>query len=129
MSVEFEIWEVFPASPEVVYGTWLDSEGHAAMTGSPAVASGEVGGEFRAWDGYITGTNLALTPGKLIRQAWRTQEFNGSDQDSTLEITLGPEGSGTRLALKHTNLPDQGMHYKQGWIDHYFEPMKTHFQK
>ena len=70
MSVEFEIWEVFPASPETVYGTWLDSEGHAAMTGSPAIASREVGGEFRAWDGYITGKNLALTPGKLIRQAW-----------------------------------------------------------
>ena len=129
MSVEFEIWEVFPASPETVYGTWLDSEGHAAMTGSRAVASGEVGGEFLAGDGYIIGKNLALTPGKLIRQSWRTQEFDSSDQDSELEITLEPEASGTRLTLKHTNLPDHGMQYQQGWIDHYFEPMKTHFEK
>ena len=129
MSVEFEISEVFPASPDAVYSAWLDSEGHAAMTGAPAVGSGEVGGEFQAWDGYITGKNLELTPGKLIRQAWRTQEFADSDQDSELEITLVPEGSGTRLTLKHTNLQDDGMHYKQGWTDHYFEPMKAYFQK
>ena len=129
MSVEFEISEVFPASPKTVYDTWLDSEGHAAMTGHPAMASGEVGGEFQAGGGHITGTNLALTPGKLIRQSWRATDFGDSNQDSELEITLEPEGSGTRLTLKHTNLPDHGMQYKQGWIDHYFGPMKTHFQK
>ncbi len=52
-----------------------------------------------------------------------------SDVDSELEIKLEPEGSGTRLTLKHMKLPDHGMQYKQGWIDHYFAPMKAHFQK
>lgn len=129
MSVEFEITEVFPELPAVVFDTWLNSEGHAAMTGSPAIASGDVGGEFQAHGGYITGKNLKLTPGKLIRQSWRTQEFNDSDPDSELAITLEPDGSGTRLTLQHTNLPDHGMQYKQGWIDNYFKPMKAHFQK
>ena len=129
MSVEFEISESFPASTEAVYDTWLDSAGHAAMIGSRASASNEVGGGFTAHDGYITGKNLELTPGKLIRQSWRTQEFEDSDQDSELEITLETEGSGTRLTLKHTNLPDHGMRYKQGWTDHYFVPMQAHFQK
>ena len=32
MSVEFEISDLIPASPQVVYDTWLSSEGHAAMT-------------------------------------------------------------------------------------------------
>ena len=128
MTLEFEISEVFPASPEAVFDAWLDSESHTAMTGSPAVASKAVGGEFQAWDGYITGNNLELSPGKLIRQSWRTQQFDESDQDSEVEISLESEGSGTRLTLKHTNLSDQGMHYKQGWVDHYFEPMKTCFQ-
>ena len=86
MSVEFEISEVFPASPEAVYGAWLDSEGHAAMTGSPAVAGGAVGGEFQAWDGYITGKHLELTPVKLLRQAWRTPAFAESDRVAALEI-------------------------------------------
>ncbi len=129
MSVEFEISELFPVPPQVVYDTWLDSVGHAAMIGTSASASQEVGGEFMAHDGYITGKNLELTPGKLIRQSWRTQEFDDSDPDSELEIALEPEGPGTRLTLTHTNLPDHGMRYKQGWTDHYFEPMKMHFQK
>ena len=112
-----------------VYDTWLDSAGHAAMIGSPASASAEVGGDFMAHDGYITGKNLELISGKLVRQSWRTQEFEDSDKDSKLEITLAPEDTGTRLTLKHSNLPDHGMRYKQGWVDHYFEPMKMHFQK
>ena len=84
--MEFEISDVFSVPPQVVFDTWLDSEGHAAMIGSPASASGEMGGEFTAHDGYITGKNLELVPGTLIRQSWRTQEFDDTDQDSQLEI-------------------------------------------
>ena len=127
MSVEFEISDLMPASPQVVFDTWLGSEGHSAMIGTSATATDVVGGEFMAHDGYITGKNLQFVPGKLIRQSWRTQEFDDSDADSVLEITLTPEGSGTRMTLKHTNLPEHGMQYKQGWIDHYFEPMKAYF--
>lgn len=127
MSVEFEISDLFSVSPQSVYDTWLNSEGHAAMTGSTSDISSMVGTEFMAGDGYITGKNLELVPGELIRQSWRTQEFQDSDPDSELEITLVAEGDGTRLTLKHTSLPDHGMQYKQGWMDHYFEPMKEYF--
>jgi len=113
----------------VAYDTWLDSEGHAAITGSPATASNEVGGEFTAHGGYINGKNLELVPGKLIRQSWRTQQFADSDPDSELEIALGPEGTGTRLTLKHTNLTGDGSHYKTGRVEHYFDPMKAHFER
>ena len=129
MSVEFEISDLFPASPQAVYDTWLDSEGHAAMTGHPAEASAVVEAEFMAGGGHIHGKNLELVSGKLIRQMWCTQEFDDSGPDSELEITLAPEGTATRLTLKHTNLPDHGMRYKQGWMEHYFAPMKTHFGK
>ena len=125
--MEFEISDLFPASPQFVYDTWLDSEGHAAITGAPATASTEVGGEFTAHDGYINGKNLELVPGKLICQSWKTQQFDASDSDSELEITLEPEGTGTRLTLKHTKLTGDGSHYKTGWVEHYFEPMEAHF--
>ena len=87
----------------MVYDTCLDSEGHAAITGSPATASNEVGGDFTVHGGDINGKNLELVPVKLIRQSWRTQQSADSDLDSEREITLEPEGTGTRLALKHTN--------------------------
>jgi activator of HSP90 ATPase len=127
--MEFEISDSFPVPPQVVYDTWLDSEGHAAITGSPATANNEVGGEFTAHGGYINGKNLELVLGKLICQSWRTQQFADSDPDSELKIALEPEGTGTRLTLKHTNLTGDGSHYKTGRVEHYFDPMKAHFER
>jgi uncharacterized protein YndB with AHSA1/START domain len=128
MSVAFEISEVFPATPQAIYQAWLNSEGHTAMTGSPAQASAQVGGSFSAWDGYITGKNLELEPGRRIVQAWRTIEFQQSDPDSRLDVTIEPEGKGTRVTIRHSNLPDDGMQYKQGWVESYFQPMLAYLQ-
>ncbi|MEO2142046.1 MAG: SRPBCC domain-containing protein, partial [bacterium] len=116
MSVEFEVSVLFPTSPQVVYDTWLDFDGHAAMTGFSASIKGEIGNESVVGEGYITGMNLELIPGKLIRQFWHTQEFDDSNADSELTITLESEEAGTRLTLRHTNLPDHGMQYKDGWV-------------
>jgi hypothetical protein len=54
-------------------------------------------------------------------------EIEDSDEDSLLEILLKPEGKGTRITIRHSDLPDHGMQYKQGWIDAYFMPMKEYF--
>jgi uncharacterized protein YndB with AHSA1/START domain len=128
MSIEFEIFDVFSAAPQQVYDAWLDSEGHSQLTGGAAEASAEVGGEFGAWDGYISGKNLELEPGKRILQSWRTQEISDSEADSELEVLLENVPEGTRLTLKHTKLPDHGMQYKDGWVEHYFEPKKAYFK-
>jgi activator of HSP90 ATPase len=127
MSIEFSISAVIPAAPEKLYRAWLSSEEHAAMTGSPAQLSGEAGDTFKAWGGYITGKNLELEPGKRILQAWRTTEFDESDEDSLLEVLLERSGEHTRITIRHSNLPDHGMQYQQGWIDSYFDPMKAYF--
>jgi hypothetical protein len=33
------------------------------------------------------------------------------------------------LTLIHNNIPKGQSDYEQGWINHYFEPMKTYFKK
>lgn len=129
MALEFEISTTFPTKPDEVYKTWLDSKGHSKMTGSKAKASDKVGGGFTAWDGYISGTNLELKPGKKIVQSWRTSEFSDSEDDSRLEITLAPDEGGTKLTLRHSNLPAHGEQYRQGWVDSCFDPMKSYFGK
>jgi activator of HSP90 ATPase len=68
-----------------------------------------------------------LEPYSCILQLWRTSEFEESAPDSFLEIHLEPEGAGTRLTILHSNLPEDGMQYKQGWIDSYFTPMHAYF--
>ena len=129
MTVKFTIQTHLPASPKSIYKGWLDSSIHSRMTGGEAIIFPEIMTEFSAWDEYITGKNLELVPGKKIVQAWRTVEFSESDPDSLLEILLAAEDNGTKLTLIHSNLPDDGMQYKQGWIDNYFEPMKTYFNE
>ncbi len=128
MAIEFVVSTMLPATPVEVYDTWMSSEGHSAMTGSPATISGEIGGEFDAWDGYIHGKNINLERGVLIVQTWRTSEFSETEEDSLLEINLKPVGDQTELTLRHSNLPAHGMQYKEGWVDSYFEPMKTYFE-
>lgn len=127
MAIEFVVSTLLPASPKEIYDSWLSSEGHSKMTGSPATVSNKVGGEFDAWDGYIHGKNLELVSGKRIVQAWRTSEFSDDEPDSRIEITLKPAGKQTKLTLQHTGLPAHGGQYEQGWVDSYFTPMKEYF--
>ena len=129
MSIEFEVSEVIPAAPEVIYAAWLSSDEHSRMTGVHAKVSAKVGEAFEAWDGYIQGTNLELEPPGRILQRWRTSEFEEADKDSILEILLEAEGNGTRVTIRHSDLPDHGMQYQQGWIDAYFIPMKEYFRE
>ena len=125
--MEFEVSALIPATPEQIFDAWLDSQGHAAMTGSPAKASPERGAEFEAWDGYIRGRNLVLERPARIVQSWRTTHFEASDPDSQIEVLLEPRGGGTQVTLRHTGLPAHGSQYETGWPTHYFEPMRSHF--
>jgi activator of HSP90 ATPase len=128
MTIEFTLSTIIAATPLEVYDAWMSSEGHSAMTGSPAIISASVGGEFEAWDGYIHGRNLELIPGKRIVQAWRTTEFSADEPDSHIDIVLEAQGEQTRLTLHHTGLPPHGGQYEQGWVDAYFEPMQAYFE-
>ncbi len=125
--IEFTVSATIPTGPEVIYQAWLSSEGHTAMTGGEANCSDEVGAEFDAWDGYIEGKNIALEPDSRIVQTWRTSQFDESEPDSQIEVTFTPSGSETLVTLHHTRVPDDGDHYRTGWHDHYFEPMKAYF--
>jgi uncharacterized protein YndB with AHSA1/START domain len=130
MSYDFTLTDVIPASPRAIYDAWLDSRGHTAMTGGKAKMSAKLGAPVSAWDGFIWGENLELVPGKRIVQSWRTTKFTEQDQDSTIAVILTPVDGGTRLTLKHSNVPDGQTSYETGgWQSHYFEPMKKYFAK
>ncbi len=126
----FEVSALVAASPERVYDAWLSGSEHAAMTGAPATGEPAVGAKFSAWDGYIEGTNLALDPGRRIVQSWRTNEFPVGAPASRLEVILEAAGQGTRITLRHSEIPEgQGEQYRAGWQEHYFDPMGAYFEK
>jgi activator of HSP90 ATPase len=124
----FTVSTELSASPQSVYDAWLNSEQHSEMTQAPASASTEVAGIFTAHDGYINGINIELENGRRILQMWRTSEFEGTDPDSSVDITLEKLPDGTLLTLKHWNIPDgQAEEYESGWQDFYFTPMQEYF--
>lgn len=129
MAFEFSVSDVIPASPQQIYDAWLDGHGHAAMTGGqPARISAKIGADFTVWDGYITGRNLTLEPGRRIVQSWRTTKFAKADADSQIEVLLEPVAGGTKVTVHHSNVPDGHTSYRDGgWQNSYFEPMKRHF--
>ena len=130
MPYSFKLVSTIPASPEAVHDAWLDSAAHSAMTGAEATASGEVGADFTAWDGYIRGRNIELVKGRRIVQSWRSSEFSGADPDSIVTVTLVRAKRGVTLTLEHSNVPDGHKSYELGgWEDNYFAPMRAYFGK
>jgi uncharacterized protein YndB with AHSA1/START domain len=130
MQYAFTLTTTLPASAQEIYLAWLDSLAHSEMTGAEAVMSDEMGAEVAAWDGYISGRNLALVPGERIVQSWRTTEFTDEHEDSIITVTLEEVEDGTLLTLEHSKVPhDQRSYEEGGWQEHYFKPMKEYFAK
>lgn len=130
MAERIEVSDVFPVTQKALYEAWLDSGKHSAFTGSPAVIDRRVGGTFTAWDGYISGTTIAVEPFGRILQTWRTTDFPEGAPSSEIEVVFREAPEGTRLTIIHTDIPDgQGEGYRKGWVDYYFTPMKQYFQK
>ena len=130
MPYAFTLTTVIDAPPQAIYDAWLDSRAHGAMTGSKATQSRAVGDTVTAWDGYITGRNVRLVPGKLIVQTWRTTRFTDAHGDSTISVDLAPANGGTCITLTHADVPDGQTSYEEGgWQKSYFEPMQRYFAK
>jgi activator of HSP90 ATPase len=120
---------IFKASPHEVYEALMDSKKHAAFSGGKARISRKIGGAIMAYDDYITGKNVELTPDQKIVQTWRAVDWpEGYYSRVVFLFTAVPEG--TRLDFTHTDVPEgTEEEFTQGWIDNYWEPMKVFLEK
>jgi uncharacterized protein YndB with AHSA1/START domain len=115
VAIAFSVSDIIPASPQQIYDAWLSSDGHKSITGGqPADISAQDGAGFTVWNGYISGRNLALEPGRRIMQTWRTTKFTPADPDSQIEVLLEPAPGGTRVTVNHTDVPDGHTSYRDG---------------
>lgn len=88
------------------------------------------GGGFAAFDKALRGRILHLVPPRLIVQAWRAAQWQDSDLDSTLILTLHPMGRGkTRIELVQVNVPDHDLAgVSQGWELYYWAPWRAYLK-
>lgn len=121
---------LIPATPDEVYDAFMEAKKHSAFTGSKATSDPKVGGEFTAWDGYISGRNLELVKGKKIVQEWSTTDWPDKFPPSRLELTFKEAKGGTEISMIHSNVPaEQADDLAEGWNEFYWKPMKEYFTK
>ena len=121
---------LIPATPDEVYDAFMEAKKHSAFTGSKATSDPKVGGEFTAWDGYISGSNLELVKGKKIVQEWSTTDWPDKFPSSRLELTFKGAKGGTEISMIHSNVPaEQADDLAEGWNEFYWKPLKEYFTK
>jgi len=119
-----------PVSPERVYRAWLDGYEHSRFTGSPAKIDARVGGEYTAFNGYVSGKTLMMTPYDRIVQTWRTTDVNQGIPDMQIELVLEPTCLGALLTLTHSGVPDgKSADYLKSWEERYFRPLVKYFEE
>ena len=116
--IAFTVSVELKSSVQDVFESWLNKAKHTAMTGGEAEISSQVGAEFTAWDGYISGRNIEIQSNNRIVQSWRTTEFKEEDADSILELIFEEKDGNCQILLKHSQIPEGQPDYKQGWEDH-----------
>ena len=118
-----------PASANHIYDAFMDEKKHAGFTGAGAKIDNKVGGKFEVWDGYATGENIELIPGKKIVQTWRASDWPAG-ADSVITIILTENDGTTDLNFTQTDIPDEfADDVEQGWNDYYWEPLTKQISK
>lgn len=111
--------------PSDVYSAITNPFTIELWSGYTAVMSTEPGTEFSLWEGDITGINLELVQDRKVVQEWY---FGDQAEKSIVTITIWPDGSGSRVTVEHTNIPDteyEGI--AEGWDEYYFGAIMSFF--
>jgi len=108
-----------PASREAVFGAWISND-YAIPPVSKIVVEPKVGGAFRlemskeTGGGVMAGCVLVFQPGELIRYTWQWQ---GSAENSTVDVRFFDDGNATLVKLAHTGLDtiESVRQHANGW--------------
>ena len=121
----------FSVTPEEFYTTILDAGKHSAFTQSVVEIDDKKGSHYTAYDGYIDGANLELTPYRLIVQSWKADEEGWPEGHfSKITFRISPEGKGCKVEFTHEGIPDgMGKMYDDGWKENYWDKLKEFFNK
>ncbi len=124
---------VLPAAADTLFDMYLDPTVHGEFTGFPVTIGTEPGAAFRAFDGQLSGTMLAVVRPQLIVQSWRSTKFADGDSDSTLILMFSPDAVDElcgRINLVHLDVPQhdyQGV--TDGWQQYYWTPWRAYLEQ
>ncbi len=96
----------------------------------PARFQARPGGKWSLWDGVMQGVVKEVTPTARIVFTLREIHWNERDPDSLVIIELSEIPRGTRIELRHTNLPSRKIRqmHEDSWGDVYLGPVKAYLE-
>ncbi len=118
------------ASPETIWPFLVEPERHVEWLGTIADIDPRPGGRYRVLVGgqhQSVGEYLEVTPYErvVVSFGWEQEGNPITPGSSTVEISLHPEGSTTRVRLTHSGLPDDAVEDHTGGWDHYLGRLAT----
>ncbi len=102
---ELDLVTVVHAPPSQVWDTWMDARKMEGLTGSVATIEPRVGGAYELWEGSVRGEFVYLRRPDVIVCTWRTEDFDYSDNDSRLEMSLRAIPAGTQVRVVQDRIP------------------------
>eukprot|EP00184_Porphyridium_aerugineum_P001972 CAMPEP_0184706204 /NCGR_PEP_ID=MMETSP0313-20130426/36639_1 /TAXON_ID=2792 /ORGANISM="Porphyridium aerugineum, Strain SAG 1380-2" /LENGTH=483 /DNA_ID=CAMNT_0027167751 /DNA_START=248 /DNA_END=1700 /DNA_ORIENTATION=- len=119
------ITEFFRTTPMDLYLALMDSRRVSGYTMKKADISDQVGGAFSIKNGYITGTNVELVPGKRIVQKWRMAKYEPDDLYTDVVISIAENEGQTEMNLIQSGIPESLRHETEvEWRVETFERMR-----
>jgi uncharacterized protein YndB with AHSA1/START domain len=110
------------ASPEVVFGFFIDPAKMILWKGLDAMLDARPGGIYRV---VVTNNDIArgeyveIVPHSRVVFTWGWENSPIPPGSTTVEISLTPDGDGTIVRLRHTGLASEAvLQHDQGW-NHY----------
>jgi uncharacterized protein YndB with AHSA1/START domain len=123
------------APPETVWEFFVDADKVMRWMGTDAEVDARPGGAYRnvVLPGHVArGEFVELDPPRRLVFTWGWEQTSAGSEaavppgSSTIEVTLVPEGEGTRVVFVHRDLPnaEAAESHGHGW-NHYLERLQA----
>ena len=131
MSDVLEVSVHIEAKPDTVFAYFVDPERYIQWMGLDATLEAVPGGTYRVTmrGGSVAaeGVFLEIEPPRRVVFTWGWTNTDTVPPGSTrVVVTLDEENGGTRVVLRHYDLPDEAQrtHHRAGW-DLYLDRLRT----
>jgi uncharacterized protein YndB with AHSA1/START domain len=115
------------AEPDIVFDYFTKPDALARWMGDRAITDPRPGGEFTLFfgDRCVEGRYLEVDrPRRLVISWGRRGSRSMPPFSSTLEVSVAPEGEGTRVSIVHYGLPEsEAARHALGW-HHYLNRLR-----
>lgn len=89
-----------------------------------------VNGKMELFDGWVKGEVLGFNRLKReLAYSWKPAEWKKNKASSVVDFKFKSHPAGTEVFVSHKNFPNQSEvdKHKNGWVDHFFDPLNDYF--